>query len=116
MSNTQIEKLQKLAESKFELKAAKLALLERVDSQLLITHNGGLFKANTGLITFLSTFLLDHGPTSSLPLVLLDEYENPIEVNPIELKAQAWQANQFALNAYLKEYNELKKVRKGDKL
>jgi len=116
MSNTQIEKLQKLAESKFELKATKLTMLERVDSQLLITHNGGLFKATPSLITFLSTFLLDHGPASSLPLVLLDEYDNPIIVNPIELKSKAWEANQFALNAYLEEYNELKKVRKGDKL
>ncbi len=106
------KKLQKLADSKFDIKAAKLALLERVDSQLTFTYNGGLFKATPVLIAYargLQTGLNEE-------VCILDEYNNPIKVIISQFVDQAMTANQFALNAYLGQYIKLKKVRKGDKL
>ena len=106
------EKLQKLANTKFDIKAAKLALLERVDSQLMFTYNGGLFKANPTLIAYV------RGLQSSITesVCILDEYNNPIQIMTPQFINEAIVANQYALNAYKNEYEKLKKVRKGDKL
>jgi len=108
------ESLQKLAESKFDIKAAKLALLERVDSQLIFTYGGGLFKATPELIALLKSFHPPHSPDN--PIVILDEYKNPVKVNLISITELAIKSNQYAMNAYLNDYEILKKVRKGDKL
>ena len=106
------DKLQKLAETKFEIKAAKLALLERVDSQLTFTWGGGLFKATPELIAYITgLFRITTGKA-----VILDEYKNPIQINIQPFLDEAAAVNQYALNSYLDEYNKLKKVRKGDKL
>lgn len=106
------EKLQKLAESKFDIKAAKAALLERVESQLIITHGGGLFKATPSLIAYVTGLSqLTTGRT-----IILDEYNNPIKIEITVFLVLLLTANQYALNSYRIEYNKLKKVRKGDKL
>ena len=109
------EHFQKLANSKFDIKAAKLALLERVNSQLTFTYNNGLFKATPNLLAQIAGFQ-QALPYAGTTLVMLDEYDNPIEVKLSELQKVALEANQYALNAYLNAYNKLKKVRKGDKL
>jgi len=106
-------KLQKLADTKFDIKSAKLSLLERVDSQLTFTFNGGLFKATPEFIAGLKAFQ-PRGADGAI--VILDEYKNPISVGLVLITKLAQEANQYALNAYLDEYNKLKKVRKGDKL
>lgn len=103
------EKLQKLADSKFDIKAAKLTLLERLESQLTFTFEGGLFKATPLLLATLDTY----ANAEYLNVILLDEYKNPIEANVQSIRSYARQAHQFALNAYLVEYDKLKKVRKG---
>lgn len=106
------ENLQKLAESKFDIKAAKAALLERVDSQLIITHNDGLFKATPVLIAYVTGLSqLTTGRT-----IILDEYNNPIKIEITKFLELLLSANQYALNSYRIDYNKLKKVRKGDKL
>lgn len=106
------EQLQKLAESKFDIKAAKLALLERVDSQLVVTHNGGLFKATPSLIAYITGLRMN----TTGRTVILDEYNNPIKIEISEFFEKILAANQYALNSYRIEYNKLKKVRKGGKL
>lgn len=105
-------KLEKLANTKFDIKAAKLALLERVDSQLMFTYNGGLFKADPTLIAYVRGLQSDVNETACI----LDEYNNPIKIKTPHFINEAIVANQYALNAYMNEYDKLKKVRKGDKL
>jgi len=106
------EQLQQLAETKFDIKVAKLNLLERVNSQLTFTHADGQFKADEHFLCLLDVYANAGYET----IVILDEYQNPIEINVQEIKHKAIESHQYALNAYKKEYDELKRVRKGDKL
>jgi len=108
------EQLQELAESKFEIKAAKLALLERVDSQLTFTYNGGLFKATPYLLAEIACYLTMYNVEEQL--VMLDEYQNPILITLGVFRTISLEARQYAMNTYENEYNKLKMVRKGDKL
>jgi len=106
------EDFQKLANTKFDIKAAKLALLERVDAQLTFTHCGGLFKATPALIAYITGLTT----TTTGNVVILDEYNNPIYIHITTFLEDAISHNQYALNTYRIDYEKLKKVRKGDKL
>jgi hypothetical protein len=105
------ERFEKLAKSKFDIKVAKLNLLERVESELTFTHNGGAFKATPELMAVANFYF-----SRENDIVLLDDYGTPILVNLEHLREQISTFHQFALNAYLNEYTELKKVRNGEKL
>ena len=107
-------KLEKLANTKFDIKQAKLNLLERVDAQLTFTYEGGLFKATPLLLAEIYSLRAIYDPEESV--IILDEYNNPILANLNMIQVLAIEARQFALNAYRHEYENLKKVRKGDKL
>ena len=104
------ENFEKIANTKFDLKVAKLNLLERVEQQSTFAYEGGLFKATPELMSYLLVYEKYNN------IVILDEYQTPIEVNVANLMEKAREAHRYAMNAYLHEYNELKKVRKGDKL
>jgi hypothetical protein len=107
------DKLEKLANTKFNLKAAKVALLERLDAQLTFAYAGGLFKASHELLAVLNTYDKQGYDT----IYLLDEYDNPIRISEVDLFTKmVCQALQCSLLDYAEEYNKLKKVRKGDKL
>lgn len=105
-------RLEKIANSNFDFKASKLRLLERIDSQLVFTHNGGLFKATPTLLSLLDVYINAGYDT----IIILDEYQNPISVAVLDCKHEAMESHQYAMNAYQQEFNDLKKVRKGDKL
>ena len=98
-------KLKNAAEAKFEQTVARKTLEERVEQQLLVAYNGGLFKASTELIAFLSTWPVDQ-------LYLKDEYSRPVEVDRVVLLAKLSQAYSAAMNDWHAEYNELVKIRK----
>jgi len=108
------EELQKLAESKFDIKAGKKALLERVDANICFTWGGGLFKATPYLLAEIAGYFGAYHSEDSI--IILDEYQNPIQVTLGRFQTSAIEARRYAMNHYEKEYNELKKVRKGDKL
>ena len=108
------QKLQQLAETRFEIKAAKAALLERIESQLTFTYGGGLFKATPYLLAEIAGYLSIYNVDDTV--VMLDEYENPIEVTLGVFRTFAMEARQYAMNSYKNDYDKLKKVRKGDKL
>jgi ABC-type arginine transport system permease subunit len=112
MSTSAVEQL---ANSKFDIKVAKLNLLERVDSQLVFNLNGGLFKATPELMSIINFYYHDQTELMQT-IVILDEYNNPISVVLDVIRDLIMQRHQFALNAYQTEYAQLKKVRKGDSL
>ena len=109
------EKLAQLAETRFDIKATKQTLLERVDAKCTFTHRGGLFKATPQLMAEIAG-LQKCADWSGAEVIMLDEFQNPIQVSLIEFQKEAFHHYQYALNAYLNEYKKLKKVRKGDKL
>ena len=63
-----------------------------------------MFQAGPELITTLNCCPWDDA-------VILDLYENPIQVAPIELKKLAEQRWQEQMNAWLTEYEEIRRNR-----
>ena len=102
---SQIDTLQELAKSRFDHALYRKNLRERVEGQLAVAHNGGLFKASPELISFLHCWTDDQ-------LVIEDSYYNPIRVERTALLEKLKQAYQFALNAWEVEFTASKKIRK----
>lgn len=100
-------RLKEVAEAKFELAVARKTLEERAEQQLLVAYNGGLFRASTQLISFLTTWPVD-------TLYLKDEYVRPVEVDRVVLLAKLSQAYVAAMNDWHIEYQQLIKIRKAD--
>ena len=99
--------LVELAKIKFDHALHRVTLREKIETQLCITHNGGMFKATKELICFVSLW----DPTNPT-LFLEDLYGNPIKCNREELKKQLEEAYQYAMNAWWVEFEEMKRVRK----
>lgn len=70
-----------------------------------MAHNGGLFKSTPELISFLHCWTGDD-------IVIEDSYHNPIRINRSALLAELKQAYQFAMNAWLVDFDASKKIRK----
>ena len=83
----------------------KRALRERIQTDLHLTHNGGMFKITPELIAFISTW-----PTEFL--YLEDVYENPVEIDKQVFLAQACQHYYRVMNEWHEEYAKLRKIRK----
>ena len=106
---TSSETLIEFTQLKIDQQASKLALSERIEQQLLITHNGGLFKATTELISFLSVWDADE-------LYLSDMYNTPVKINRNELLTELKQTYQSVMNEWHCEFEQLKKLRRGKDL
>jgi len=83
----------------------KTILKEKIQTDLHVTHNGGLFKATPELISFLSVWDQD-------TLYLEDEYQNPVMINRTELLAECKQHFQQIMNTWHQQHAELRKLRK----
>ena len=83
----------------------KRILKEKIQTDLHIPYNGGLFKVTPELIAFLNSWDSDD-------LFLEDTYQNPIKVNRPELLTLCKQHYQMAMNAWYIRHEELKQIRK----
>jgi hypothetical protein len=92
------------ARARFDHAAAKRVLKEKYQGKLTFAYRGGMFSAGPELINTLNTCPWDDA-------VILDLYENPVRVAPIELKKLAEERWQEQMNAWLVEYEELNKNR-----
>jgi hypothetical protein len=92
------------ARSRFDHEAAKRNLKEKYQAKLTFAYAGGMFQAGPELINTLNTCPWEEA-------VILDLYENPVKVAPIELKRLAEQRWQEQMNAWLAEYEQLNKNR-----
>jgi hypothetical protein len=90
--------------SRFEHAAAKRTLKEKYQGKLTFGWNGGMFKATPEMITFLSLY-------DDTRVVILDLYENPVEVNAKELCNIMKIKYQEQMSAWSTEYTELNKNR-----
>jgi hypothetical protein len=89
-------------------------LKEKVESTLTYGHNGGIFKIDRSLITFVQ-MLIDRGRTSGVPLI--DSNENPILVNDLEKFRDEILDRYFTSTLdYYENYSKLKKSRSVEKL
>lgn len=83
----------------------KQILREKIQTDLHITHNGGMFKITPELLAFVKTWPVDE-------LYLEDVYENPIQIDRQVFLVTAQQHYQIVMNTWHNEYEELKKIRK----
>ena len=83
----------------------KRILREKIQTDLHVPFNGGLFKVTPELIAFLSTW-------PSVALYLEDTYENPIFVQRSEFLDICTQHYQQAMNSWHIQHEELKRARK----
>ena len=83
----------------------KRILREKIQTDLHMTHNGGMFKITPELLAFVKTWPVDE-------LYLEDVYENPIKIERQTFLVTAQQHYQTAMNTWHQEYENLKKIRK----
>jgi hypothetical protein len=104
-----ITTLTTIAESKFKHALYRKNLQERIEAQLAVAHNGGLFKASQTLISFLYSWDTEN-------IILEDEYHNPIKCDRLKLLASLKEAYQFALNSWHVDFENSKKIRNVSQL
>ena len=92
------------ARARFDHVAAKRVLKEKYEARMIFAHAGGMWRAGPELINILATV-----PPGDA--VLLDLYENPVQVRPEELRGLAMLRWQEQMNAWLVEHDELSKQR-----
>lgn len=83
----------------------KKILREKIQTDLHMAHNGGLFKITPELIAFVKTWPVDE-------IYLEDTYQNPVYVNRQTFLVTAQQHYQVVMNRWHNEYEELRKIRK----
>jgi hypothetical protein len=92
------------ARARFDHVAAKRVLKEKYEARMLFALAGGMWRAGPELLTVLAVC-----PDETA--VLLDLYENPVQINVSELELAAQQRWQEQMNAWFAEYNDLRKQR-----
>ena len=83
----------------------KRILREKIQADLHVAYNGGLFKVSPELIAFLSSWDDDI-------LYLEDTYQNPIEIKRDEFLQLCKSHYQIVMNTWHIQHEELKRVRK----
>ena len=83
----------------------KKILREKIQTDLHMPHNGGLFKITPELIAFVKTWPVDE-------LYIEDTYQNPIAIDRQIFLVTAQQHYQTVMNRWHNEYEQLKKIRK----
>jgi hypothetical protein len=91
--------------ARFEHTAAKQLLKEKYLARMLFAYCGGMWRAGPELLTVL------HACPVEDDIVILDLYENPVQVNPGELQRLAHDRWQEQMNAWLIEHEENNKKR-----
>lgn len=90
--------------ARFAHAAAKRNLQEKYQAKMIFAHGGGMWRAGPELQTTLLT-------CPDATAVILDLYQNPVQVNTKELYAQSQQRWQEQMNAWLNEHEEINKQR-----
>lgn len=91
------------ARERFVHNESKKYLFEKYKNQLLIAHSEGLWSITP---EFLS--MLRNSPET---IILLDNYNNPIEVNTKELLQQSEEIYNSIMSAWLHEFKNLSNKR-----
>jgi len=93
------------ARARFDHAAARRLLKEKYEAKMLFAYNGGMWRAGPELLTLLQALAVDD------KVVLLDLYETPVKVDPVELQYLALGRWQEQMNAWLVEHEEISRKR-----
>ncbi len=86
------------ARARFDHAVAKRILKEKYEAKMLFAYRGGMWRAGPELLTVLQAVPVEDD------VVLLDLYENPIKISPMELQHLAFDRWQEQMNAWLVEH------------
>ena len=89
----------------FHYQTNKRILREKIQTDLHVPYNNGLFKITPELIAFLATWDSDE-------LFLEDTYQNPIKINRTEFLTLCKQHYQMVMNTWHIQHDEIRRVRK----
>lgn len=92
------------AKARFNHNSAKAYLKEKYNSKLLIAEQGGLWRADAQTISFLNSF-------NSKKVVLLDTFDNPVEVDRKSLLVKLSEVNEIVMKEWYNEWKELEAKR-----
>jgi hypothetical protein len=92
------------AKARFNHNSAKAYLKEKYNSKLLIAEQGGLWRADAQTISFLNSF-------TSKKVVLLDTFDNPVEVDRKALLNTLTEVNETVMKEWYNEWQELETKR-----
>jgi hypothetical protein len=110
----QLKKALEFSNYKQTFSIQRKILKEKIEAKLTYGYNGGIFKVNRDLLTFVQLLIKD-GRTSGI--VLLDVNENPILIDDLEsFKTEIFDRYFTATNEYFEQYQTLKKSRSVEKL
>lgn len=88
------------SKARFNHNSAKAYLQEKYSSKLLVAEQGGLWKADADTINILSNF-------STKKLILIDTFNNPVEVDRKELLTKLKDVYSTIMKEYYSEWKEL---------
>lgn len=83
----------------------KKILQEKMQTDLHLPYNNGLFKVSPELISFLAVWESDS-------IFLEDVYQNPIQIDREEFLAKCKERYQMVMNAWHIQHEEIKRARK----
>ena len=83
----------------------KRILREKIQTDLHMTHNGGMFKITPELLAFVQTWPIEE-------LYMEDIYQNPIQIDRQVFLITAQQHYQTVMNRWHQQYEDIKKIRK----
>ena len=99
------DKIITTAKARFAHEANRRVLKEKYEAKMLFAHVGGMWRAGPELLNTL------HICKDTDPLVILDLYDNPVQVNAQELFDLAKQRWQEQMTAWLIELDNSRKQR-----
>jgi hypothetical protein len=93
------------ARARFDHETARRLLKEKYQARMLFAYGGGMWRAGTELLAVLQSVPVEDD------IVLLDLYDKPVKVNPLELQHLAHDRWQEQMNAWLVEHTQLNQQR-----
>lgn len=100
-----IEKITEQIRLATDYQINKRILREKIQTDLHVPYNGGLFKVSPELIAFLNSWDSDE-------LFLEDTYQNPIKINRTEFLTVCKQQYQMVMNTWHIQHEEIRRARK----
>ena len=92
------------AKARFSHNSAKHYLKEKYSSKLTVADQGGLWKADKETISILNSLQGDK-------VIIMDTFENPVEVDRVELLSKLTTIYNETMVSWLKELKELESKR-----
>jgi hypothetical protein len=102
---SELEKLTAEIKRATDYQINKRILREKIQTDLHLAHNGGLFKVTPELLAFVQSWPIDE-------LYLEDTYQNPIKIDKQVFLVTAQQHYQQVMNTWHQQHAELKQIRK----